>query len=125
MEAALEEYVPVPHNTHAAEPGEALKYPAPHGEQGPPSGPVYPALQRQALRATLPVPVVVLLAGQVEHATLSVVVLYVPAAHAAQGSPVYPALHPVLTHALLEVLPARDVVPAGQFKHAAEPVVSL
>lgn len=62
----------------------------PHAVHGPPSGPVYPALQEQAVRA--------LLAfsetesdGQSVHGALPVVFLYLPAVHDVQGAtPVNP-----------------------------------
>jgi hypothetical protein len=60
---------------HAPEPAVSLYVPATHAVQVPPLGPVKPALQRQALRAVLPVPVVELSAGQLEHGLLLAVIL--------------------------------------------------
>ena len=53
-------------------------------EQGPPKGPVKPAEHWHAVNATAPVATVVLLATQTEHATLAVVLLYVPSGQIAQ-----------------------------------------
>ena len=40
-------YLPAPQLVHASEPVVVLYFPAAHAEHGPPSGPVYPRLQRQ------------------------------------------------------------------------------
>lgn len=48
------EYVPTAQSVHAAFPLLVLYLPATHAEHGPPSAPVYPALQVQAPEAELP-----------------------------------------------------------------------
>jgi hypothetical protein len=50
----LVEYVPAPQSAHAALPLAILYFPATHAAHGPPSGPVKPILQAQALIAELP-----------------------------------------------------------------------
>jgi len=47
------EYVPTPQDVHPTLPLAILYVPTPHGEQTPPSGPVYPALQVQSTTASL------------------------------------------------------------------------
>ena len=47
------EYVPVPQSVHVALPVTLLYFPAAQVEHTPPSGPVYPTLQVQAVRALL------------------------------------------------------------------------
>jgi hypothetical protein len=47
------EYVPTPQDVHPTLPVAILYVPAAHGEQTPPSGPVYPALQVQSATASL------------------------------------------------------------------------
>ena len=49
----VSEYVPTPQLVHAALPPPILYVPAAHGEDTPPSDPVYPALQAQAAAAVL------------------------------------------------------------------------
>ena len=51
--AAVPEYVPAPQFSHSALPLAILYVPATQAEHGPPSGPVYPALQVQAVAAEL------------------------------------------------------------------------
>ena len=48
------EYVPCPQSLQAADPAAALKVPATHCEHDPPSDPVEPALQVQAVELELP-----------------------------------------------------------------------
>jgi hypothetical protein len=47
------EYVPTPQDVHPALPLAILYIPTPHIKHGPPSGPVYPALQVQSATASL------------------------------------------------------------------------
>lgn len=63
-------------------------------------------------------------AGHCVHSALPVVFLYVPATHAVQRDPVYPALHGT-THSLSNVLPAAEVLDAGQFVHSVLPLTDL
>jgi hypothetical protein len=79
--APAAENLPCTHASQAALPDTALNVPAKHSVHGPPSGPVYAALQVQLERAVLPVGEE-LEAGQVVHASVPVVVLYFPASHA-------------------------------------------
>jgi hypothetical protein len=65
----LAEYVPAAQSTHAALPALVLYFPATHATQGPPSGPVNPALQAvdtHALMFELPLGEVVPV-GHVRH----------------------------------------------------------
>lgn len=48
------EYVPVPQSVHVTLPALVLYFPATQPEHTPPSGPVNPALQVQAVTVTLP-----------------------------------------------------------------------
>ena len=75
-----------------------LYWPARQPVHVPPFGPENPALQTQAVRATLVVGEVEP-AGQSVHAALPVALLYLPAAHAVHGLPVVPAAQ--LTHVTL------------------------
>ena len=52
--AVERENLPAAHSTHDAEPGRSLNVPAAHAKQGPPLGPVNPALQLQLLSEKLP-----------------------------------------------------------------------
>ena len=119
----LVEYVPVPQSVHAALPVATLYLPAAHGEHTPPSGPVEPVLQVQAVAAELglgelelpghakqvdsivaPVVAKYFPAAQSVHAALPVVILYLPVAHGEHtppSSPVDPALHVQATTAVL------------------------
>jgi hypothetical protein len=45
---------PAPHASHATAPCSNLYVPAAHGVQGPPSGPVWPAMHRQSVMSLLP-----------------------------------------------------------------------
>jgi len=109
------EYVASPQSVHTALPVPVLYLPATHAKHAPPSAPVYPALQVQAVPDEPPagefapagqlVQTVALLAPvtaeyvpaeQLTHALDPVAVLYFPAAHAEHTpplGPVYPALH--------------------------------
>ncbi len=78
----LAEYVFGEHTSHACAPEAFLNLPASHATQGPPFGPVYPALQMQLVRVVLPTDEFEF-AGQLVHAALPFVGLYVPTAHMA------------------------------------------
>ena len=54
MLAVLFKYLPLAHSRHGVDPLISLKVPAGHSMHAPPSGPVYPALQLQAVSALLP-----------------------------------------------------------------------
>ncbi len=93
--APLAEYVFTGHTLHAAEPETFLNVPAAHATHGPPFGPVYCALQTQAV-------IFVLVDGEFEllghavHAAVLTVSLYVPTPQAVHGPPFgpeYPWLH--------------------------------
>ena len=121
------EYVPVPQSVHATLPALALYFPATQPEHTPPSGPVNPALQVQAVTVTLPdgelelsghtehVPEVLapitseyVPVPQSVHATLPLLVLYFPATHPVHTPPFGPddpalQVHTVLDAAELEL----------------------
>jgi len=112
--ADVAEYVPTPQDVHPALPLAILYVPAAHGEHTPPSGPVNPALQVQAVIAELklgelklpghvwqvaaavaPVEAEYVPAPHGVQAALPLSILYVPAAHGEHTSPsgpVNPAL---------------------------------
>ena len=52
--ATAVEYDPARHKAQACEPLTSLNDPAAHGLHGPPSGPVYPAVQMQSVTVELP-----------------------------------------------------------------------
>jgi hypothetical protein len=90
--APLAEYVFAGQTLHAAEPETFLNVPAAHATHGPPFGPVYLGLHRQAV-------IFVLVDGEFEllghavHAAVLVLSLYVPIPQAVHGplvGPVYP-----------------------------------
>jgi len=87
------EYFPASHCTHADDPLVALYPPALHAPHAPPSGPVYPALQRHSDSEVLPSGDVES-AGQLpEHAAMvgtPTSVPYVPAGQSVQGPPSLP-----------------------------------
>ena len=57
-----------------------MNFPASHAGHGPPSGPVYPGLQEQDVTTMLPTDEFEF-AGQLVHAALPFVGLYVPVPH--------------------------------------------
>jgi hypothetical protein len=101
---------------HAPEPVALFHVPVGHGEHGPPSGPVWPALHVQMLDALQPLhdaPELVAHATQVPASVAPVVVEYVPAAQ---------SVHTILPVAIL-YLPATHVVhvpPFGPVKPALQ-----
>ena len=140
----LVEYVPVPQSVHAALPVASLYLPAAHGEHTPPSGPVEPVLQVQAVAAELglgelelpghatqadstvaPVVAKYFPAAQSVHTAEPVVLLYFPLAHAEHtpaSGPVDPTLQ---VQAATAVLGLGELELAGHVVHATLPVVSL
>ena len=87
--APLAEYVFAVHTSHACEPDAFLNFPASHATHGPPSGPVYRALQTHAVTFMLFADEFEL-AGHTVHAARLVVSLYVPIAQAVHGPPLGP-----------------------------------
>ena len=131
-------YVSVGQLLHVASPLLVLYLPTAHAEHGPPSAPVYPALQAQAAEAELwlgevelsgqpthvaaavaPTVTEYVPAPQSEQTALPAPVLYFPATHNAHApaGPVLPAAQ-LNTHAANAVLPAGDTPPAPQDVHA-------
>jgi hypothetical protein len=93
--APLAEYVLAGQTPHAALPFAFLNVPAAHATHGPPFGPVYRALQTQAVIFVL-VDGKFELLGHAVHAAVLTVSLYVPtpqAVHGPPAGPVYPLLH--------------------------------
>ncbi len=82
------EYVPTPQDVHPALPLAILYVPAAHGEHGPPSAPVYPALQVQSATASLALGELELPGHvtQVDAAVAPVEAEYVPAPQLLQAS---------------------------------------
>jgi hypothetical protein len=76
----LAEYVSGAHTSHACEPEAFLNLPASHAGHGPPFGPVNAGLQKQLVRVVLPTDEFEF-AGQLVHAALPFVGLYVPDGH--------------------------------------------
>jgi hypothetical protein len=93
----------------AADPVDALYFPATHAEQVPPAGPENPALQVQLVKAELPTGELEF-DGQAEHATDPVNALYFPATHAVQVPPRGPV------HPALQVQLVKDALPAGELE---------
>ena len=67
-------------SVQSAEPVNILYLPVAHAVQGPPSGPLYPALQRHDVMSGLPT-ADMLLAGQAVQVAEPAIVLNVPATH--------------------------------------------
>ena len=83
------EYLPAMQSVHASLPRAVLYFPATHAKHVPPSGPVYPVLQIQAVTVVCPIaecPESL----QAVQAVEPLSVLYVPAAHAEHRSPYAP-----------------------------------
>ena len=83
-------YVPAPQSMHPPAPTTALYFPATHATHVPPSGPVNPRLQTQAVVAVCAVPVCPEFVAQPVHGALPVSHLYVDIAHAKHGPPSCP-----------------------------------
>jgi hypothetical protein len=134
----------VPHATHAEVPLAILYVPAPHGEHGPPSGPVYPALQEQPTDAVViagesefightpqvdaavaPTTAEYVPVPQFKHAAVPLAILYFPATHAEHGppsGPVNPALQPQAETAELD---AGEMLFAGHATHVNAVVAAV
>jgi hypothetical protein len=110
----------LPQLVHATAPTVVLYFPTSHAEQGPPSGPVKPALQTQAVIALLPAGEV-LDAGQAEHVLVPTV--YDPDAHIVQVPPLVPVYPALQTQAVITELPTGEVLEVGQGVHVLVPTV--
>jgi hypothetical protein len=128
--ARVVEYFATPQLVHAIEPFTVLYFPAGHIVQVPPSGPVYPSLQMQAVNAVLTVAEVALIsqalhivapviaeyfpAGQLVHPLSGhFTSLYFPAAHDVHRpivGPVNPSLQFAVQQLLLELLPVLEYI---------------
>lgn len=136
------EYVPAKQSVHATLPLIVLYFPATQEVHRPPSGPVKPALQTQALTAELavgelefaghvrhvvaivaPAAVEYVPAPQSAHAALPLAILYFPATHAAHGPPSGPVKPMLQAQALTAALPLGEVVPAGHETHTFDDCV--
>ncbi len=140
------EYEPTPQSVHATLPLVVLYLPATHIEHIPPFGPVNPALQVQAAIAELdtaefeftghakhtddvlaPTVAENVPSPQSVHASLPLVVLYLPATHVEQeptSGPVLPALHPGTSHPFTDDVPLLEFVPTGHDKHTDDAVAA-
>jgi hypothetical protein len=112
---------------HSAEPVAALYVPASHAEQGPPSGPLYPALHWQAVFSVLPLSEVLFAAHGVQ--SPAPVAAYFPATHATQDDSLawpaideyLPAVQDVQVATLCAPITA-EYFPAEQGVHSPAPV---
>ena len=82
------------HTSHAAVPDAFLNFPASHATHGPPFGPVYARLQEQDVTIMLPADEFEF-EGQLVHAALPFVALYVPDGHIAHWPLEAPVSGPV------------------------------
>jgi len=127
------ENLPATQPVHSPEPGSLLYVPAEHAAQAPPSFPLYPTLQAQSIKASLPQGESAF-AGQLAHTAALVAptsaeylppsqllhddgpgdVLYLPAEHAVQEgiAPVNPAMH---SHS---AAPCSESLPSGHDWHS-------
>ena len=64
-------FLPAPQSVHAKVPTTSLYFPCMQGVHVPPSGPVYPVLQTQAVTAVCPVSKCAEFDGQLSHAVLA------------------------------------------------------
>ena len=103
------EYFPLAQTAQEAEPGELLYVPAVQIVQDPPSGPLYPLLHVQSLRASLPDDDDDR-EGQLEQDAGPVEPLYLPAVQLAQDPPSGP------DKPALQVQDVSDVLPAGELE---------
>ena len=129
-------YLPAPHSVHATLPVNSLYFPAPHATHVPPSSPVNPGLQTQAVISVFAVNACPEFVVQSVHGAVPVAALYFEAAHAKHAppsGPVYPAMQTQTLDALVDCefagqathAPAADApvaaenVPAPQSRHVA------
>ena len=116
--------VSAPQSSHGAAPVARLAFPASHPAQASPSFPVYPALQVQAVEASLPAGEL-LFAGQAVHTQLPLLDQYSPALqelhgeHSSPLAPVKPVLQIQSERALLR---ASEMLFAGQSEHTPDDV---
>jgi hypothetical protein len=90
------EYLPTTQSVHASLPLYDLYFPATHAKHSPPSGPVYPMLQKQEVKNCCAVVAVHVFSGQAVQEAEPSWGLYWPAVHAVHAppfDPVYPGLH--------------------------------
>ena len=86
LAATALENLPASQSLHADDPNPVLCLPGVHATQGPPSEPVYPALQRQSVSSSLPVCESVF-GGQLEQDSDPGLVLNCPSSHDSHGPP--------------------------------------
>ena len=110
------EYVFTPQSVHATLPLLVLYLPATHPEQTPPSGPVNPALQVQALMDILELGELEL-AGHNVHAALPLVVLYLLATHPEHANPSGPVNPGLQIQEPIDALPLGEFVFEGHARH--------
>ena len=129
-------YLPAPQSVHATDPLNSLYFPAPHATHVPPSSPVNPGLQTQAVISVFAVNACPEFVAQSAHGAVPVAALYFEAAHAKHAppsGPVYPAMQTQTLDALVDCefagqathAPAADApvaaenVPAPQLRHVS------
>ncbi len=84
------EYVLTPQSMHATLPVTVLYFPAAHALHVPPSGPVNPGLQTQAVTTACAVNACPEFVAQSMHSVLPAAALYLDTAHAKHGPPSCP-----------------------------------
>ena len=134
------EYLPAAQPVHAAAPMSVLCVPATHAEQGPPSDPVYPLLQRQSRAAALPLgelesaghaaqveakaaPTAAenALAAQSVHAAEPEAALCFPATHDTHASPLDPVAPALQVQAVMRADPGGEFDFVGQTSQVGLP----